>query len=369
MEQINRQRQLIMISFTKKGTRQNASLKNQLSSMGYECIGYAPERFAKGYGFLSAEDNLKNVIGSRWGEACFLFIGAIGIAIRYTAPFIRDKYTDSAVIGMDEKGEFVIPLLSGHVGGAVEIAEDIAECTGGTLVATTATDVRKKFAADVFTRKNGLVYARPEIGKKQVKDISANVLEGAQIGFYCDYPVCGEVPEEISVCREPEQLSAYSYGILVTKQSRICDSYEYAIQSGVLHLLGKDIILGIGCRRGTKMEQLKEQIEKVLQKLCVDWSQVSLFASIDLKRDEEGIRRLSQEKQIPFEVYTAEELNTVETVSLCSAFVEQVTGTDNVCERAALFAGKGGELIQPKRCLDGVTVAVVRERKVIEFEI
>lgn len=363
MEHFKTQRQLIIISFTEEGTRQNAGLGIQLNNMGYHCVGYAPERFAKKFGLLVTEKDLNSMIGSRWGDASFLYIGAIGIAIRHTAPWLQDKYTDSAVIGMDEKGEFVIPLISGHVGGAVEIAKDVAECIGGTLVVTTATDVRKKFAVDVFTRKNDLVFAQPTEGREQAKYISANILEGEKVGFYCEYPICSVIPEEISLCEEVEQLSAYSYGIAVTKHNR----NDLKGSPGVLRLLKKDIILGIGCRRGVNQKQLERQIRTVLFKHHIDWKQVSLLASIDLKRDEEGIRKLSQAKQIPFAVYTAEELNTVETVSSGSAFVEQTAGVDNVCERAALYAGREGELIQPKLCLDGVTVAMMRKRQVIDF--
>ena len=363
MEHLTIQRQLIIISFTEAGSRQNSGLKIRLSSMGYDCIGYAPERFAEKYGLFVIEKDLKNMIGSSWGNVNFLFIGAIGIAIRYTAPWLQDKYTDSAVIDMDEKGEFVIPLISGHVGGAVEIAKDVTECTGGTLVVTTATDVRKKFAADVFARKNNLVFARSVEGRELAKYISAKVLEGEKIGFYCEYPVCGRLPEEINLCEELEQLSAYSYGIAVTKQNR----NDLKVSPGILRLLKKDIILGIGCRRGVDQDQLEEQIRTVLHKHHIDWKQVSLLASIDLKRDEEGIRRLSQAKQIPFAVYTAEELNTVGTVSSGSAFVEQTAGVDNVCERAARYAGRDGELVQPKLCLDGVTVAIMRKEQVVDL--
>lgn len=93
------------------------------------------------------------MIRERWGKWAFLFIGAAGIAVRYIAPYVKDKFTDSAVVVADEAGQYVIPLLSGHVGGAAELTDQIANLLGAVSVHTTATDVRKKFAADVFAKK------------------------------------------------------------------------------------------------------------------------------------------------------------------------------------------------------------------------
>ena len=76
--------------------------------------------------------------------------------MRYIAPFVKDKFTDSAVLVLDEKGEYVIPLLSGHMGGAVRMADGIAGMIGAEAVHTTATDVQKKFAVDVFAGDNHL---------------------------------------------------------------------------------------------------------------------------------------------------------------------------------------------------------------------
>lgn len=108
------------------------------------------------------------MIRERWGKWAFLFIGAAGIAVRYIAPYVKDKFTDSAVVVADEAGQYVIPLLSGHVGGAAELADQIANLLGAVSVHTTATDVRKKFAADVFAKKC-IVYYGQRGGKKNFR--------------------------------------------------------------------------------------------------------------------------------------------------------------------------------------------------------
>ena len=89
-------------------------------------------------------------VGEGWGKDTYLFIGAAGIAVRSIAPRVKDKFTDSPVLVMDEKGGYIIPLLSSHLGGAGETARIISALTGAVPVVTTATDLNRKFAVDLF---------------------------------------------------------------------------------------------------------------------------------------------------------------------------------------------------------------------------
>ncbi len=123
-----------------------------------------------------------------------VFIGAIGIAVRGIAPSVENKLTDSTVIVADEKGHFVIPLLSGHYGGGIELSQKIAEGLGGEAVVTTATDTRGLFAVDVFARKNDLVISK----KDGIKLVSSKLLEQGSITMQIDGgKILGNVPEEV----------------------------------------------------------------------------------------------------------------------------------------------------------------------------
>ena len=143
------------------------------------------------------EGGLSAWAGERFGDSDgLIFIGACGIAVRAIAPYIRDKKTDPAVLAADEKGRFVIPLLSGHLGGANELAERLAAGLAKSgipaqAVLTTATDVNRRFAVDVFAKEHGLVLDQ----MKLAKEISAAVLAGEPVGLFSDFPFSGPVPE------------------------------------------------------------------------------------------------------------------------------------------------------------------------------
>ena len=113
---------IIIFSFTATGTELNRRLREnlkqnfQIERGSNACIGYAPEKYA-GKGILPLPADKSALIGGGWGKAAYIFIGAAGIAVRYIAPWVKDKYTDSPVLVIDEKGQYVIPLLSGHVWG------------------------------------------------------------------------------------------------------------------------------------------------------------------------------------------------------------------------------------------------------------
>ena len=261
-------------------------------------------------------------------KRALVFIGACGIAVRTIAPFIGDKLTDSPVLCMDEAGQFVIPLLSGHVGGANELAGLIAGKTGAVPVITTATDVNGTFAVDLFAKKNHLTIQNKEgIGK-----ISAKVLKKEMV--------------DIVISPDLTQLS-----------------------HGILRLKPKEYIIGIGCRRGKAYQSLAAFIEKWLDVLQLDRSDVLMLASIDLKKEEPGLVRWAGSNRIPFQTYTAEELQAVPGEFPASEFVRKCTGADNVCERAAMrAAGPDGEVVLSKQAEDGMTIAVVRKKWELDTE-
>lgn len=283
-----------------------------------------------------------------------IFIGATGIAVRAIAPLVQDKFYDPAVLVMDELGQFCIPLLSGHVGGANELAETISQLTGSQAVITTATDVNHKFAVDVFARKNGLKIADRELAK----EISAELLTGRKVGFFTDFLWNGTLPKglcEGQFCDRNIQLTINTDSL--KDRSETCSR-----EKDILRLVPPVIILGIGCRKGTPAGQIQSAIHQLLKEQNLHPLSIAAIATIDLKKEEPGLLAAAEALQTPVICYSSEELAAVPGDFAESAFVKQITGVGNVCERAALKAARerGGYLVCHKTVYDGVTVAAAR---------
>ena len=352
-------KELVILSFTQAGTELNRTVCSLLCQRGMTCSGYTVKRCA-GDGILPLPEEKAAFFEKRWGTCAFLFIGAAGIAVRYIAPWVKDKFTDSPVLVMDEKGCYVIPILSGHVGGAAELAEEIAQAAGAVPIHTTATDVQGKFAVDVFARKNGLVITDRGMAKK----ITAAVLDGEKIAFCAsqDIRITGTMPEELVLCRDRNESEKFSCKILVADSDTMPGN-------GYLLLKPKNVVAGVGCRRGIREEDLEHGLRRVLGQHGLDLDQVEALASIDLKKEEPALLALSGRYRIPFVTYPAEELREIREVTQRSEFVEQTTGVDNVCERAAQKYCETGTMIQGKWIGVSMTAALVRRPAVLSFDI
>lgn len=265
-----------------------------------------------------------------------IFVGAVGIAVRSIAPYVSSKASDPAVICIDEGGRWVIPILSGHLGGANALARRLATLTGGEAVITTATDLNGLFAVDLWAKRQNMAVLQPE----RIKNVSAKILRGETITVDCPYPIAGTVPDLVR-CGTPGD-------VLV--------SYR-AADMGALQLAPRVLTLGIGCRRGTGMDTLKEAFGAFCSERGIVAEAIESAASIDLKRDEAGLLRFCEAHGWPLHFYSADELRSAPGGYTASAFVESTTGVDNVCERASVLCS-GGRLIERKYVHSGVTFAV-----------
>lgn len=273
-----------------------------------------------------------------------LFIGAAGIAIRAIAPSVKDKLTDSPVLVMDEKGQYVIPVLSGHAGGGNDLAVLIARAAGAQPVITTATDVEDLFSCDVFARRNFLFIHNRE----GIRRVSAKLLERGKISVFVQDKIL--LPdEEIPVC--VELVHGGRADILISDAEDVPCS---------LWLSPKLFFPGIGCRKGKTFEELLHFADRTF--VHGNWREkVAAVASIDKKRRERGLEILAQYEHLPLLTYTAQELEEVPGDFSSSSFVRKTVGVSNVCERAAvLAAGPGAELILPKTAQNGMTLAVAK---------
>lgn len=340
-----------VIGFTAAGCRLAERIRVGLQEGQVECEGYASEKYLTG-GLQMRKDSI-----SSWTEARFrdvdgiVFVGATGIAVRAIAPFVRDKRRDPAVVVVDEKGQFSISLLSGHIGGANDLALAVAGIVGAQPVITTATDVNGLFAVDVFATDNGLAIGSMELAK----EVSAALLDGQPIGVVLEEGVAenGLRPRLVG-----ERGAAI--GLYIGVRSGACPFAR------TLRLIPKSVVLGIGCRRGTQAEAIAAAVDRVLLESSIDRRAIRAVATIDLKADEPGLLAFCRDNGFKLYVYTAEELNRLDGEFTASEFVRQVTTVDCVCERAAV-AGSGGRLLVRKQAGGGVTVAAAGSNVLVSW--
>lgn len=368
------------ITFTDEGERLAKRLREQYPCRLIRCPrdGALSDWTAKGF---------------REGRT-LLFIGAAGIATRAIAPYIRHKATDPAVIVVDCGGRFVIPLLSGHLGGANGKARRIADVLGAEAVITTATDGKGVFAVDEWAKRQELAVANPD----QIKTVSAALLRGDEVIFKTALPVAGTIPEGIrmATCESgtsetapeaassepeapeaapeaapaepavPEAAASIFPPAIVLAES--ASEAAAARERGALVLIPRVFAVGIGCRRGILEGQIREAIEALLLQNDIPPEAVFALASIDKKADEPGILAFCRKSGVPFVTFSAEELKRQQGSFFHSDFVEAAVGVDNVCERAAAAAcPDAGRLVCSRRTADGITLAIAKKEAKLRF--
>ena len=290
-----------------------------------------------------------------------IFVGACGIAVRKIAPYIKDKQTDPAVICIDELGTYVIPILSGHIGRANAIARYIAEQIGSTAVITTATDINGRFSVDSWAARNGFII--DDI--KAAKEVSSAILE-QDIPLISEFKIAGQLPAGI---RSEDGNTVRSYN---DNADRFRNDIGIYIGCNIrkpfsrtLRLIPRAVHLGIGCRKETDEDSIRQAVDKVLSEHDIDKRAVKCISSIDIKSGEKGLLDYAEHNNLPINFYSAEELNNLDGDFTSSEFVKGITGVDNVCERAAMIGAE--HLLVRKNAVNGVTIAAAIEHMEVHF--
>lgn len=336
-----------LFTYTRQGVETSQRIRDCLKP-DWDCQIFAPQRFAAG-NVQELCGSLEEATGSQWNEVdAFIFVSAAGVAVRAIAPFIKDKTVDPAVVCVDVAGIYAISLLSGHIGGGNQLTRRIAKGIDAAPVITTATDINARFAVDEWAKQHGF-----EISSMQVaKEVSAAILEG-DVSFNADVDITGTLPPGLSLSAQ------LPVGVMVSVSTR--EPFPCT-----LRLIPKVFTLGIGCRKGTSEKQIGQAVQTAFEKKQLDMRAIKQAASIDIKREEQGLLSFCDRYGIPITFYSAQQLNALPGAFTASGFVKKVTGVDNVCERAALMGG--GQLIVPKTAVDGVTVAVSEASWEVQFE-
>ena len=292
-------------------------------ALSFNGSAWAPEKYAGGR-ILSLNMPLNNWTETRFTDSdALVFVSSCGIAVRAIAHCLKGKEKDPAVIVSDELGLNVISLLSGHIGGANELTHRISGILGGHPVITTATDINCIIPPDSWAIQN----------KCSIENLQA----------------AKEVASEL--------LAGNTVGVAVT------DELQPVPYPVTLWLRPKNLTVGIGCKRGCDPDLLRESFLDFMESSGYSPLSVASLASVEQKKNEAAITALAEFYKIPFETFLPEELMALQGNFTASPAALAAVGTDNVCERAALAASRGGYMVRLKCKYPGMTFALARKRR------
>lgn len=343
---------IAVIALTRNGTRLGVKLREGLGAEFFVLRKYRGQAGAAAEPF----DDLKSLLSRLWSEQRDLVcIMATGIVVRLVAPLLKGKDSDPAIVVMDEAGRFAISLLSGHLGGANELAHRCAFVSGARAVITTATDVNRLPSFDLLAKENG--WGIEDLSR--VKTLNALLLDD----------------EEIAVVDQTGLVRSYFHG-----RGRLIfhDTFVAAIRSaakGVLFvssslvpmqlqserllvLRPRTLVLGVGCNSGTGCDEIAGLIMTHLKRQFLAAASLACIATAEAKQHEPGLRAAAEQLGVPLRCFSSEELNTVPVPSPPSEHAVKAIGATGVAEPAALLASAGGRLLMAKVKSGNVTLAI-----------
>jgi cobalt-precorrin 5A hydrolase len=299
---------------------------------------------------------LKDLISKLWrttdGLVCIM---ASGIVVRMIAPLLEGKDKDPAVVVMDDAGKFAVSLLSGHLGGANELAGRCALLTGATPVITTATDANGLPSFDMLAREMGWVID----DLSRVKVLNSLLLEDAEIavvdptGQVEQY--CGGRGRLVFHADFQIALRSSAKGFLFVTNRRLPPQAQ---SPHLLLLHPRNLVLGIGCNSGTGAEEIEEVVLTNLKRLFLSMKSVRSIATATAKRDEPGLLAVAEKFALPVVFYESDDLNSVPAPTPPSQHALEAIGATGVAEPAAILASGGGRLLLKKVKSGNVTLAI-----------
>ncbi|MBC8949649.1 cobalt-precorrin 5A hydrolase [Xenorhabdus sp. TS4] len=304
--------------------------------------------------FMAFEGGFANTVRKVFTQyGALIMVGATGITIRVIAPLLKDKMTDPAVVVLDEKGQFAISLLSGHMGGANKLAQQIADILDGQAVITTATDVNQVAALDLLSQE---IDGKMENFRANVKTVNQMLVSGKRVGIWWHpnlddekdrYDTRGFIP--VDVLEDRPELDALVY-----------ISYErtnLALAIPTFKLIPRRIVAGMGCRRGVEAERLAELLDHHLAEHNLEPLALKAVGSVELKKNEPALIQLAQERQIPYQIFSVNQLAQCEQAFPVSEFVRKTVGIGCVSQPVAWLMSQG-HLVGHTLREQGVTITL-----------
>ena len=343
-----------VLAITKNGIKIGEKLKELYPNWDI----FAPEKLSNQNNEIVwySEGTTNKIIELFKNSNALICLFSLGAVIRLIAPHLKDKKTDPAVIVIDDKTKFVISVLSGHIGGANELTQEISEKLNALPVITTAADVNKTIAVDLVGKEFGWKID----DETTVTKISAHMVNAEPIGVYQQVgnkKWYKELPKNVKIYDSLDELKkSNSKAHLIISDKEIDDELS---QESVIYR-PESLVIGIGLHWDTTKDTIKEGIDYCLDKFNLSSKSIAKLVSIKKPEDVQGLIDLGKEMQVPVEYVDREELAEIITPNP-STTVKAFEGTASVSEAAAIKVSKGELIVEKQKFPPNLTVAIARK--------
>ena len=297
-----------------------------------------------------------------------LFLSA-GASIRLLAPLLESKQVDPAVVCVDDAGSFCVSLISGHVGGADQLAQEVAVCLGARAVVTSASHASGTLAVDLLGREFGW---RLKADSTTITRASAAVINGQPIGIWQGagepgwWPDEKPLPENIAVYATLGDLAASACATALIISDTTGDLETLLADKITVVYRPRSLVIGMGCRRGVPVEELESLLAEALRENGLSAECLAEIATAEIKRGEPGLEQLAERHGVPLSFLQANELNAVfETnpgaITSKSERAHGLVGVWGVAEPAALLTAGASELLVNREKTTRATIAIARK--------
>ena len=343
-------KKIAILSITQNGKSLGLNIKNNIKNADLYFI--KRDIVEKETNVIHINKRLKDFVPEIFNQYDYIiFIMATGIVIRTIAPLVVSKFSDPAILVTDEKGKNIISLLSGHMGGANEMTLYISDLINSNPVITTSTDVNEKSSLDMIAKK---LNAHIDNFRDNVLKINSMIVNNEKVGLFVDgnylVDTRGFVLDEKNTLKDIDNI------VVISNKVSIDTNLDFS-NKNIIKVVPKDIVIGIGCRRDTDSEYMKDSLVDFLEQQNIDINAIKEIGSIDVKKDEKAILNLSKYLRVPFKIFTKEEISQVDYLYDKSEWVKKSVGVYSVAEPVAHLLSNGN-LIVKKHKYKGITFSI-----------
>lgn len=345
-------KKIAILSITQNGKSLGLNIKNNIKNADLYFI--KRDIVENETNVIHINKRLKDFVPEIFNQYDYIiFIMATGIVIRTIAPLVVSKFSDPAILVTDEKGKNIISLLSGHMGGANEMTLYISDLINSNPVITTATDINEKSSLDMIAKK---LNAHIDNFRDNVLKINSMIVNNEKVGLFVDgnylVDTRGFVLDEKNTLKDIDNI------VVISNKVSIDTNLDFS-NKNIIKVIPKDIVIGIGCRRDTDSEYMKDSLVDFLEQQNIDINAIKEIGSIDVKKDEKAILNLSKYLRVPFKIFTKEEISQVDYLYDKSEWVKKSVGVYSVAEPVAHLLSNGN-LIVKKHKYKGITFSIGR---------